>query len=143
MKYAQQVVRANPNDWQALGNLAEASRILGGARSRTDILLYGIDACLKAMDLCPNDLKLKVTYGGLLLGCRDFSKLNPLVIQLANQHGGDDVHVRFLLIRTLIATGQHYEADQWLAPMRQYPELEPMIQQAEREKREYLKKLTN
>lgn len=140
IEYAQQVVRANPNDWQALGNLAEACRILGGARSRDDILLSGIDACLKAMELSPNDLKLKVTYGGLLLEYGDFKKLSPLVINLANQHANDDVHVRFLLVRMLIATGQHNEADQWLAPMRQYPELEPMIQQAEREKNKFLRK---
>jgi serine/threonine protein kinase len=138
MEYAQQAVKADPQDWQALGNLAEASRILGARKPKTDILLYGIEACRKAMKLSPNDLKLKVTYGGLLLENRDFQRLNPLVVQLANQHAGDDVHVRFLLIRTLIATGQHNEADQWLAPMRQYPELEPMIQQAEREKNEYL-----
>jgi len=140
IEYAQQVVRANPNDWQALGNMAEACRVLGGARSRKDILLLGIDACLKAMELSPNDLKLKVTYGGLLLECGDFQNLNPLVVKLANQHANDDVHVRFLLIRTLIATGQHNEADQWLAPMRRYPELKPMIKQAEKEKHEFLQK---
>jgi serine/threonine protein kinase len=140
IEYAKQVVKANPSDWQALGNLAEAYRLLGGARSRKDILLHGIDACLKAMQLSPNDLKLRVTYGGLLLESGDFQKLSPLVIELANQHANDDVHVRFLLIRTLIATGQHNEADQWLAPMRQYPELEPFIQQANREKDEYLRR---
>lgn len=140
IKYAQQVVKSNPNDWQALGNLAEACRVLGGARSREDLLIYGIDACLKAIQLSPKDLKLKVTYGGLLLESGDFQKLNPLVVELANQHANDDVYVRFLLVRTLIATGQHNEADKWLAPMRQYPELEPFIQQAEREKDEYHRK---
>lgn len=140
IEYAQQVVKVNPNDWQALGNLAEACRVLGGARSREDILVSGIDACLKAMELSPDDLKLKVTYGGLLLEYGDFQKVSPLVIELANQHANDDVQVRFLLIRTLIATGQHNEADKWLAPMRQYPELEPFIQQAEREKDEFLRK---
>ncbi|MBW0174468.1 MAG: protein kinase [Vulcanococcus sp.] len=140
MQYAKQVLKSNPGDWQALGNYAEACRILGDAKSNNDLLRSGIDACLKAIELSPNDLKLKVTYGGLLLACGDFQKLNPLVVELANKHASDDVFVRFLLIRTLIATGQHNEAEKWLSPMRDYPELEPFIQQAEREKNEVLGK---
>lgn len=135
--YANEAIRLDPNDWQALGNLAEACRVFGSARSMNDLLQTGFEACSKAMLLCPSDLKLKVTYGGLLLALRDFKRLNPLVVELANNHANEDVHVRFLLIRTLIATGQHSEADRWLDPMRMYPELEPMIQQAEREKEDF------
>ena len=70
---------------------------------------------------------------------RDYERLNPLVVELANKHAHDEMHVRFLLIRTLISTGQHSEADRWLEPMRQHEELSPMIRQAEREKADFEK----
>lgn len=137
--YANEVIKVNPNDWQALGNIAEACRVLGDSRSSNDLLQKGLEACLQAMILSPDDLKLKITYGGLLLGMGDYERLNPLVVELANKHAHDEMHVRFLLIRTLISTGQHSEADRWLEPMRQHEELSPMIRQAEREKADFEK----
>jgi len=37
------------------------------------------------------------------------------------------------LVRTLTATGQLNDAETWLAPMRAYPELQPIIEAAEEE----------
>ena len=50
-----------------------------------------------------------------------------------NEFGGDDVFRRFLLIRTFIATGQLDDAEAWLAPMRAYPPLQPIVKAAEQE----------
>ncbi len=55
------------------------------------------------------------------------------MIRLVNEFGGDDVFLRLLLIRTFIATGQLNDAEAWLAPMRAYPPLQPIVEAAEQE----------
>jgi tetratricopeptide (TPR) repeat protein len=135
--FARQATELNANDWQAYGNIAEACRVLG--HRQPGYLQEGLTACTHALKLNPGDLKLQVTYGGLLLSLGQLSELSPYVIDLVNTHGGDDLHLRFLLIRAFIACGQFEEAEEWLAPMRQYEELSPMVSQAEREMREWRK----
>jgi tetratricopeptide (TPR) repeat protein len=130
--FARQASELDPNDWQAYGNIAEACRVLGN-RSGGAYLNEGVAACTRALTLNPTDLKLKVTYGGLLLELDRLSELAPYAIELINTYGGDELHVRFLLIRTFIACDQFEDAEAWLAPMRQYEALAPMIMQAESE----------
>lgn len=131
--FARWASHLDPADWQALGNLAEACRVIGAARHSVELLEEGERAVNAALRLAPNDLKLKVTYGGILLAQRRFAMLNPFLVDLANQYADKDPHVRHLLIRTLIGTGQLEDAERWLAPMRQYEELSPMVMQAEQE----------
>ena len=102
-----------------------------------DYLREGIQAVEKALKLRPDDIKLKVTYGGLMLEGKDLNKLIPYARDLINKHGGDVIPVRFLLIRTLIATGQHSFAREWLEPMRDHPDLHPYIFIAEQEMEMY------
>lgn len=133
--YANFAVEIDPNDWQALGNKAEACRVLGDSKNNNDLLNDGLESCLKAMKLNPNDLKLKVTYGGILLALKDFKTLSPYIVNLINKYGGDDVPLRLLLIRTLIGTGQLKSAEEWLNPMRKYKELKGIVSIADRELR--------
>ncbi len=139
--FARWAARLDPSDWQALGNLAEACRVFGQARGHSDLLEEGETAVKSALLLAPNDLKLKVTYGGILLAQKRFPVLIPFVIDLANQYADHDPHVRHLLVRTFIGTGQLAEAEHWLAPMRQYKDLRPMVRQAEQEMEERRKDL--
>lgn len=85
------------------------------------------------MELNPDNLKLKVTYGGILLALKDYKILSPYIVDLLNTYGGDDIHLRFLLIRTLIAVDQLTEAEDWLAPMRKHKELTSMVAIADKE----------
>ena len=133
LKFARKSVIINPNDWQALGNLAEACRLLSKARNRKELLDEGMEVCQKALSIAPDDLKLRVTYGGLLLEIEDFETLSPYVVNLINEFGGDDVPLRILLIETLIATGQVEDAKQWLNPMRGYEPLEGIVATLDKE----------
>ena len=131
IQYARLAVKPDPNDWQALGNLAEGCRVFGQARNKQDLLDEGLTAVQEALSKEPRDLKLLITYGGILLAKNDLETLYPFVIRLVNEFGGDDVFLRFLLIRTFIATGQLDDAERWLAPMRAYAPLQPIVEAAE------------
>jgi serine/threonine protein kinase len=131
--YARWAIELDAYDWQAFGNIGEACRVLGGAGRNVQILNDGLEACLKGMELNPDDLKLKVTYGGILLDLRDLETLSPYIVELINTYGGDDINLRFLLIRSLIATGQLDDAENWLGPMRKHNELVSMVAIADRE----------
>ena len=133
IRFARMAMRLDPEDWQACGNLAEACRVLGEARGDRQLLQEGLNAVESALDKAPRDLKLLVTYGGLLLANGDLEALGPQVIGWINEFGGDDVHLRFLLIRALIADGKVGVAEQWLDPMRPYPPLAPLVEIADRE----------
>ncbi len=131
IRFARHAAAINENDWQALGNLAEACRLLGSRRQ--GLLEEGLDVCRRAMKINPDDLKLKVTYGGLLLEASNAVELWPFVTSLINTHGADDVPLRFLLIATLAFYRKFEDAERWLAPMRQYSNLQPVVQAAEEE----------
>jgi tetratricopeptide (TPR) repeat protein len=133
IRYARLAVKLDPEDWQALGNLAEGCRVFGEARNKQDLLDEGLAAVQEALSKAPRDLKLLITYGGILLAKKDLHTLCPFVIRLVNEFGGDDVFLRLLLIRTLIATGQLKDVEAWLAPMRAYPPLQPFVAVAEQE----------
>jgi serine/threonine protein kinase len=133
IRYARLAVKLDPEDWQALGNLAEGCRVFGQARNKQDLLDEGLAAVQEALSKAPRDLKLLITYGGILLAKKDLQTLCPFVIRLVNEFGGDDVLLRLLLIRTFIATGQLRDAEAWLAPMRAYPPLQPIVEMAEQE----------
>jgi tRNA A-37 threonylcarbamoyl transferase component Bud32/tetratricopeptide (TPR) repeat protein len=133
VKYGLRAVELLPNDWQAMGNIAEACRVYGDSKSDQFLLSSGLTFCTKAIELAPGDLKLELTYCGILLAQKNFHDLQPRLVNLVNKHAESDPHVRFLYIRTLIATGNHSSAMEWLEPMRQFQELNPMVLQAERE----------
>ena len=137
IKYGLSATELLPNDWQAMGNVAEASRVYGHARSDQALLSSGLTLCGKAIELAPGDLKLELTYCGILLAQKNFHDLQPRRVDLVNKYAEYAPHVRFHFVRTLIATGQHSSAMEWLEPMRQFEDLNPMVQQAERELREY------
>lgn len=133
MEYARKANNLDPHDWQALGNLAEACRVLGEARNRPELIEEGLSATRKALQLNPNDVKLRVNYCGLLLAARDFDTLSPYIVKLVNEVGGDSISLRVTFIRTLIATGQLEDAKRWLKPMREYEPLEPIVSQLNRD----------
>lgn len=131
--YARNATQLDSYDWQALGNIAEGCRVLGESHGDQNLLNDGLESCHKAMALNPDNLKLKVTYGGILLALKDYKILSPCIVDLLNTYGGDDIHLRFLLIRTLIAVDQLTEAEDWLAPMRKHKELTSMVAIADKE----------
>lgn len=131
--YARKAINIDPYDWQALGNLAEACRVLGETRERSELIEEGLGATRKALQLNPNDVKLRMNYCGLLLAAGDFDTLSPYIVTLLNEVGGDDVPLRVIFIRTLIATGQLEDAKRWLDPMREYRPLEPIVSQLNRD----------
>lgn len=131
--YAHNATQLDSNDWQALGNIAEGCRVLGESHGDRDLLNDGLESCHRAMKLSPDDLKLKVTYGGILLALKDYKTLSPYIVHLLNTYGGDDIHLRLLLIRTLIAVDQLTEAEDWLAPMRKHKELTAIVAIADKE----------
>jgi tetratricopeptide (TPR) repeat protein len=133
IRHARLAVKLDPEDWQALGNLAEGCRVFGEARNRQDLLAEGLAAVQEALSKAPRDLKLLITYGGILLAQKDLQTLYPFVIRLVNEFGDDDVFLRLLLIRTFIAMGQLDDAERWLTPMRAYPPLQPIVEAAEQE----------
>lgn len=137
IKYGLSAIELLPNDWQAMGNVAEACRVYGDARSDQTLLNSGLTLCGKAIELAPGDLKLELTYCGILLAQKNFHDLRPRLVDLVNKYAEYDPQVRFLFVRTLIATGEHSSAMEWLEPMRQFQDLDPMVQQAERELRDY------
>lgn len=133
MKYARRASKLDQYDWQALGNLAEACRVLGEAYSRPDLIEEGIAATQKALELNPKDVKLRVNYAGLLLAAKDYATLSPFIIELLNEIGGDDIPLRVHFIRFLIAAGQIEDALSWLNPMRSYKPLQNIVAQLDAE----------
>jgi len=131
LKYSREATKLAPNDWQALGNVAEACRMLAKAypQQHREKLAEGFAAIERALALNENDVKLRITFGGLLLLKRDFQGLSPLIVKIMNDAGGENIPARVLLIETLLATGQLNEARKWIDPMFQANELLPLAEQ--------------
>lgn len=131
-KYASRAADMDPSDWQAFGNLAEACRLLG-----SDFLEDGIAAARRGLELNPDDLKLRNTYGWLLLERgdfeRDFDELTRIITETMNEAGDWHVNTRLLYIHVLIATGQLEEARRWLEPMRGTSEIASIVEQTAQE----------
>jgi serine/threonine protein kinase len=126
LTYARSALDLSPEDWQALANAAEACRLLaeGGSTESKQFLEEGFEHIKKGLLLNPNDKVMKITYGNLLLIRGDLATLSPLVVEIINQVGGDDIPARVLLIRTFIATNQLDDADKWVQPMFRFKPLE-------------------
>ena len=92
-------------------------------------LTEGFAAVQRGLALNKGDLKLKITLGGLLLLKRDFATLSPLIVEIMDEAGGENIPARVLLIETLLATGQLNEAKKWIDPMFQAKALLPLAQQ--------------
>jgi tetratricopeptide (TPR) repeat protein len=135
LKCSREAVRLAPMDWQAWGNIAEACRMLAKAypERHSEKLAEGFAAIQRAFALNKDDLKLKITLGGLLLLKRDFARLSPLIAEIMNEAGGENIPARALLIETLLATGQLNEAKRWIDPMFQVKALLPLAQQYQRQ----------
>jgi len=131
LKYSREAVRVAPTDWQAWGNIAEACRMLAKAYSERhkEKLTEGFAAVQRGLALNKGDLKLKITLGGLLLLKRDFATLSPLIVEIMDEAGGENIPARVLLIETLLATGQLNEAKKWIDPLFQAKALLPLAQQ--------------
>ena len=54
-------------------------------------------------------------------------------VDLVNTQGGDDIYLRLIRIRTLIATGKLAEAERWIYSMHKYEELAKVVAIADRE----------
>lgn len=128
LRYARRAANMDSSDWQAFGNMAEACRLLGD-----DHLDDGIAAARRGLELNPDDLKLRNTYGWLLLKRgnfeSDFDELSRIVTETMNEAGEWHVNTRLLFIHTLIATGQLNEARKWLEPMRDTSEIAGLVEQ--------------
>jgi serine/threonine protein kinase len=131
LKYSREVTKLAPDDWQALGNVAEACRMLAKAypQRHSQKLAEGFSAAQRGLALNKNDLKLRIIFGGLLLLKRDFETLSPLIVKIMNDAGGENIPARVLLIETLLATGQLNDAEKWITPMFQAKALLPLAQQ--------------
>ncbi len=131
LQFARKALAISPNDWQALANAAEACRLLAESQEPgwEVLLAEGYRYVREALAINPHDVTSQITYGNLLLIKRDFAALSPLVVQLVNKTGGDNVPARVLLIRTLIATGQIEDAARWLEPMTRFGPLNTICNQ--------------
>lgn len=138
MTLAKKAIAIDPKDWQAMGNLAESCRAIGDKK----LLDEGLSVCKKALEINPKDLKLRVTLGGILLAKGDIDTLWPLVVEVSNEAGDYDATARFLLIKTLIFTGQVDDALRYLKAMRGVPELREYIAQLDKQIDERRKEIT-
>lgn len=129
--YAREALSLSPDDWQACANAAEACRLLaeGQTAKRDQFLTEGFSYVNRALSLNPKDLTSQIIYGNLLLLKLDFAILSPLVVKIMNSAGGDNVPARVLFIRTLTATNQLDDAEQWLQPMMRFKPLESLANQ--------------
>ena len=133
VKYSRKAVEIDSSDWQALGNLAEALRALGEYRGDQPLLHEGKQAAQKALKINSLDVKLRTTYGGILLALGNHETLNPILVALMNEVGEHDISVRFLFIRTCIKTGQLDAAAHCLNPMRTVSYLKEYITQLDQD----------
>lgn len=115
---ARRAVQANADDWQALGNLGEACRILNASSHSREILNEGFEACSKAMALAPDALNPKITYGYLLLGLGRVNTLWPFLSQLMAETDPKPLPLRVLCIEALIAKNDLAEAQKAVSSLR-------------------------
>jgi len=133
--YAEQAININQNDWQAAGNIAEASLIL--AEKKENIKIEYLKLAYKyaafAYGRAPSDLTVICTFGKTLLALKLLEELKPILQRGIDIFGTNNLSFRLILIRYYIKNHEFSEATGTLKSMRNHKEIEPLIFQCDKE----------
>lgn len=129
---ARRAVEANGDDWQALGNVGEACRILNESSYSLEILNEGFEACTRAMALAPEELNPKITYGYLLLGLGRIDTVWPFLSQLMTETDSKPLGLKVLFIEAMIAKNKLVEAEEAVSSLSLNQTLAPVVERLDK-----------
>jgi tetratricopeptide (TPR) repeat protein len=140
IRCARLALEGDPEDWQALGNLAAGYMNLSRTKvpdERRELLTKGLEAIRASLEKAPRHVHSLVVLGHLLVELRDLDGLRAYMTTTVWPPevvgpGGVDPNVGLVLILGYIELDQFGKAEELLRPMRRHPELRRLAEGAER-----------